>query len=134
MVVIQSRSFQLKVARWLLGDAIPVQLLPFFPCFLKPFHVCLPVVLLSLCVHKPTFLQSNKAPICGQKTNTVLNGYKLNCEKVRTMTTSHYQGEKTFKKDTSIAVNKEITPLTFQRYGHQKDACTFDSAFLKLHY
>ncbi len=126
MVVIQSWSFQLKVARRLLGDAIPVQLLPFFPCFLKPFHVCLPVALLSLQVHKTTFLQSNKAPICGQKTNTVLNGYKLNGEKVRTMSGSHYQGEKTFKKDTSIAVNKEITPLTFQRYGHQKDACTFD--------
>jgi hypothetical protein len=89
---------------------------------------------LSLRIHKPTFLQSNKAPICGQKTNTVLNGYKLNGEKVRTMSGSHYQGEKTFKKDTSIAVNKEITTLTFQRYGHQKDACTFDSAFLKLHY
>lgn len=50
------------------------------------------------------------------------------------MSGSHYQGEKTFKKDTTIAVNKEITPLTFQRYGHQKDACTFDSSFLKLHY
>jgi hypothetical protein len=57
LVVIQFTSLQLKVACWLLGNAIPVQFFPFLTCSLKPLHVCFPVLLLSL--HIPWALISS---------------------------------------------------------------------------
>jgi hypothetical protein len=64
LVMIQFTSLQLKVACWLLGNAIPVQFFPFLTCSLKPLHVCFPVLLLSTVI---TNADLRHKPIAGSK-------------------------------------------------------------------